>query len=377
MASVEVIRAQSGDDLKALYEFRYRVYVEEYAMAKGVGQEQKKLQDQYDDEGINFSLRIDGEVVGSLRVLFLDQLSDPAPLIDKFSMHPVISAFGLNSIMTTSRFMVAPQLRSTTSIFRLIRAAFEIAIASNKRFNYGDCSPHLLPFYEQLGYRRYGNGFNDSSYGYKLPILMLVADLTLFKQVRSPLQRLLSEEGNDIESHDWFAQKYPDYTEQLSAGFMPEEQFFDRLAERLSSDPQHAAALLKGLNRDQAIKFLSQATVIKINEGDQIIRKGDRDNSLYVLLKGLADVHGNKQSSRPVATIGPGDTFGEIGFLTSVPRTANVIARTNSEVLLLSGEFFTKLTKSDASIAAVVLHNLAGELAARLTVTTKFLTNSD
>ena len=73
----------------------------------------------------------------------------------------------------------------------------------------------------------------------------------------------------------------------------------------------------------------------------------------------------------PVAVLGAGDPFGEIGFLTSEPRTANVVARAPCEVLVLSGEFLQRFVTQEPAIAAKALLNLSRVLASRLALTTR------
>ena len=301
----------------------------------------------------------------------MSSVSDPDPLIAKFEMEPAMETFGASAIITTSRFMIAGHLRNTMAVFRLMRDAFVDSKRIGVKLNYGDCSPHLLPFYEHLGYRRYTEGINDTAFGYKLPILMLGCDRQHLPKVRSPLARFLEPEDDDPKARSWFAATYPDYVDLFSATFMEDEMYFDLLAARVGTDPVHAVSLLNGLDRDEAHRFLSQSTVMKVSPGDKIVRQGDRDNTLYALLSGLAEVRVAGQDGPPIAVLGAGDTFGEIGLLTAVPRTADVIARTDGEVLVLSGDFIERLIEKEPKIAARVLRNLARELAGRLAVTTR------
>ena len=71
----------------------------------------------------------------------------------------------------------------------------------------------------------------------------------------------------------------------------------------------------------------------------------------------------------PLAVFGAGDTFGEIGFLTRASRTADVVARTDAEILVLSGDTLERLMRDEPAIAAKVLRNIAEELARRLSLT--------
>lgn len=370
MAEVEIRPVESRAEHEALYAFRYKVYVEELAMTDHADHARKWLRDGYDTESVNYAMFSDGDIVGSLRCIRMDRVSDPQPLIDKFEMQPAIDAFGAGAIITTSRFMVAHELRSGMAILRMLHVAYNDTRRAGVRLNYGDCSPHLLPFYEQLGYQRYTDGFDDTAFGYKLPILMLVHNRERFARTRSPLARLVKPEEDDTEAREWFARTYPDYVDLISASFMSEETYFDLLAERVADNPLHSVSLLQGLNRDEAQKFLSKSTVIEVKAGDRIIRQGDRDNTLFVLLSGLAEVRLNDGAGPPLAVFAAGDSFGEIGYLTPVARTANVIARTDCEVLVLSGDFVNRFIAAEPSIGARVLNNLARELAARLAMAT-------
>lgn len=66
---------------------------------------------------------------------------------------------------------------------------------------------------------------------------------------------------------------------------------------------------------------------------EELIREADTDSSFFVLIAGSVRVS-KKNVSIDMATLKPGDTFGEISFLTPVPRTASVIAR-EDDVLVM------------------------------------------
>lgn len=373
MARTEVRLVENDSEREALYAFRYAVYVEEMEMTRQADHARRALHDEYDDASLNYAVFEDGRIVGSLRCIYLDSVADPRPLIEKFAMAPALDAFGPGAILTTSRFIIAHHLRNSMAIFRLMQAAFRDALAAGKRLNYGDCSPHLLPFYEHLGYRRYTAGFNDTDFGYKVPILMLTRDRAFLGRVRSPLARLVDEDADDPEARGWFGAAFPDYAGEVSAMFMPNEMFFDLLAERVADDPLHSMSLLRGLSKEDAARFLSKAAVIRVQPGDRIIRKGERDNTLFVLLSGAAQVRAADDGRPPIAMLSAGDTFGEVGYLATVPRSADVVACAEGEVVVLSGAFMDQFVAQEPAIGARVLHNLARELAGRLAVATQRL----
>ena len=372
-----VVRKVEGpEEHEKLYKFRYQVYVSEVKFTSDADHEKHMLKDEYDDIADNFAIFDGDEIKGSLRLLFLETVTDLEPFREKFKMDEVLEAFGPSAVCTTSRFMLSPDLRNGKIIFKLMRSVFEAALSKGVRFNFGDCSPHLIPFYEHLGYRRYTSGFNDSSFGYKIPILMTLRDHLYMSEIRSVLLGLSRKYEDDIEAREWFARTYPDFTEVRCSIFLEDNAFMNLLTERIAGDPVHHLSLIQGLDEEEVNKFLAEATLFSAEQGDLIIRKGDVDSSVYVLLKGLAEVKVNLEDKLPVTVLGSGDTFGEIGFLISTPRTAHVMAKTSAEVLVLTGDFMERFLRQQPLIAAKIALNLSKELAARLALTTKDVSKS-
>ncbi len=68
-----------------------------------------------------------------------------------------------------------------------------------------------------------------------------------------------------------------------------------------------------------------EAAFYVANEDEYIIEQNTLDTAFYILLNGTARVtlEGVENS---LATMGPGDFFGEIAFIQNTPRTSNVIA---------------------------------------------------
>ena len=69
----------------------------------------------------------------------------------------------------------------------------------------------------------------------------------------------------------------------------------------------------------------SYTPVCVFGKDELIIEEGTDNTSFYILLTGSA--RGMKGDvSLPFAEYGPGDSFGEISFLTDVPRTCDILA---------------------------------------------------
>jgi len=204
-----VFRAASTDELRRLYQFRFRIYVEEQGLAPpGADHMGRLLHDALDDCSVSYGLSSEGAVVGSLRVTHLDDVPDPAPLIAKFAMGPAVDTFGRSALCTTSRFMFDARFARGKGVFQLMREAYRDCAARGIRLVYGDCSLGLLPFYQHLGYRTYATPFTEPGYGMKTPLLMLGRDRQWFAQVRSPLARVAAGYPDDPEARAWFTRLY-------------------------------------------------------------------------------------------------------------------------------------------------------------------------
>ncbi|MEM9692811.1 MAG: cyclic nucleotide-binding domain-containing protein [Myxococcota bacterium] len=96
-----------------------------------------------------------------------------------------------------------------------------------------------------------------------------------------------------------------------------------------------------------------------------LYRQGERGTELFVILDGEVLV-GRDLSRPPMYKLGPGDWFGEVEVLNMTPRRAE--ARTSSAVrlLVLDNRTLAKLYRSDLKMYALLLMNLARQLARKL-----------
>ena len=79
--------------------------------------------------------------------------------------------------------------------------------------------------------------------------------------------------------------------------------------------------------------------------GDVVFKEGDFPDRLYLIGKGEAQVtkEAGGGSLVVLATLGPGEFFGEIGIIGNTPRTATVRAATDLETLSIHRDYFTSL----------------------------------
>jgi small-conductance mechanosensitive channel/CRP-like cAMP-binding protein len=93
-------------------------------------------------------------------------------------------------------------------------------------------------------------------------------------------------------------------------------------------------ALFKCLSETQLDHMVKQARLNYFGRGERVIEEGAEGDSMFVLLRGAAQVFVSKNgSSIPVATLSAGNCFGEMSLLTGERRTATVRAETDCHVM--------------------------------------------
>jgi len=97
----------------------------------------------------------------------------------------------------------------------------------------------------------------------------------------------------------------------------------------------------------------------RIAAGDVILEQGAAGAGFFVVDQGMAEV---TVDGDPVATIGPGDYFGEIALLTGSDRTATVTAQTDMLCYGLTTWDFKPLVESNSGIAWKLLTAMARKL---------------
>jgi CRP/FNR family transcriptional regulator, cyclic AMP receptor protein len=80
-----------------------------------------------------------------------------------------------------------------------------------------------------------------------------------------------------------------------------------------------------------------------LEPGSSLCDQGRVAQECFIVLDGTADVEIN---GHPVATIGPGETIGEMGLLDHLPRSATVTARTAMHVYVIESEPFEQVLRS-------------------------------
>lgn len=116
--------------------------------------------------------------------------------------------------------------------------------------------------------------------------------------------------------------------------------------------------LLGALREDEVRDVLSYTQARRYSRGDLAIRQGDTDHGLYVIMAGCLEVVGpSVAASRRKALLQRGDIFGELAFFDHQPRSTDVRAIDDSEVVVMTATGFDRLRLHQPQLALqFVLH---------------------
>ncbi len=86
--------------------------------------------------------------------------------------------------------------------------------------------------------------------------------------------------------------------------------------------------------------LLNHSTMIELDKGEQIIRKGTIDKTFYFLLKGQLNVFPDENAKgNSINQLSPGQVFGALAIINNQPRTASLAASKEAGATLFATDF--------------------------------------
>jgi len=111
--------------------------------------------------------------------------------------------------------------------------------------------------------------------------------------------------------------------------------------------------LLAPLQPEQKKQLVDLASEVFLTTGQVLFRQGDAGDSFYIIYKGQVEVlvaPEGKTEQRVVATLKPGDFFGEMSALTGQPRTATIRATAPLSCVLIEKRDLLAIFEKDPGI---------------------------
>ncbi|HTO78566.1 MAG TPA: cyclic nucleotide-binding domain-containing protein, partial [Methylocystis sp.] len=129
--------------------------------------------------------------------------------------------------------------------------------------------------------------------------------------------------------------------------------------------------LFCALPEEEVALILQAGAILRAAPGETVVREGGTGDDLFLILSGAVAVRRRvNDEPRDLLTLREGQIFGELGFLAGFPRTADVAALLESEILVLSREAILRLAEAAPASAFTLVLNIAMALCQRLATST-------
>ncbi len=126
-------------------------------------------------------------------------------------------------------------------------------------------------------------------------------------------------------------------------------------------------ALFGGLNTEALRLILEVTPVVSVSKGRYFFREGDEARSMFVLHTGqVAILKTWKEHDYVLRRLGAKDCFGEMALMDLQPRSASVLAISDSTALELSARTLDQLYEAQPEQFTVLHMNMGREVSRRL-----------
>ena len=116
-------------------------------------------------------------------------------------------------------------------------------------------------------------------------------------------------------------------------------------------DRLRAIPLFSELPDEDLEKLASWLTVEEVSEGRRLTPEGASGYQFYLIEAGTVEV---RRSQEPIASLGPGDFFGEMAIMGDGHRIADVVATSPMTIFAMFGTSFRELEANLPDVAAEI-----------------------
>jgi N-acyl-L-homoserine lactone synthetase len=309
---VHVKVAKTPKEIDGIFRVRHKVFIEEDG--KFPSQPDKRLYDYFDTipTTVNIIAMVDDSVIGCLRMTEGSEVGLPAD--HYFDFKPLLPN-NIGKLASVSMFCLLSEYRSNMQLaYMLISMGCYWGISRNITHIISPINPDIASLIMRIGFKPLCEEVISNVGGLPIiPIMLQVNELR--DSTLQYVKRMKLEEFIDIF----------------------EREFFE--------------------------------------EGDRIITLGEPGDTAYVVVEGKVRVSVPSDSSEEPCEIQlkeleRGEMFGELALLTVRPRTANVTAATDVDLMVLNKDVFHKEVLSDPAHMQNVLDMLSNRLAGTLDLLT-------
>jgi sulfate permease, SulP family len=126
----------------------------------------------------------------------------------------------------------------------------------------------------------------------------------------------------------------------------------------------------RGMDEASLSRIRTIAEERTLEAGQSLFARGDAGDEMYMVRKGRVSIRlplaGGKHHH--LATVGPGEMFGEMSFLDRDKRSADAVAVARTDLYVVSRARLDALQESDAALSAHLFERVAREISQRLRI---------
>lgn len=136
------------------------------------------------------------------------------------------------------------------------------------------------------------------------------------------------------------------------------------LAARSVLESLTSIAFFGGLDGAALERLAGAMRARRFRRGEVIFHIGDPGEALFIIVSGDVKISLPSDTGEEaiLATLGPGDVFGELSLLDGAPRSATATALGPTETVVLPRDRFRELIATEAGVRDALLASIAGEL---------------
>ena len=365
--------ANNTAERKAIYAFRYKIYVQEMGKTiADVDHDNQLLKDHRDDDAVQFYLEDDEGVFACLRTFFSGDKPFTAEEIEDYGLEKFLD-FKKDVICLSGKLMIDAKKRNSSALGILLGSAYKYGRERGVQFDFCNCAPSLVQLYEMLGYRRYKDNITDDDVGYRVPLVSVLEDVQHYQFIKSPFYRYAKDLPNDTTSADWFAKNFKVKIRHIFRNLVDEEIIWKYFSNTLGD---YGIPLLEGFTEKEKESLMAQGTLIGVKKGKSITNRGNWGESLYIILAGKVEVFIHKNDKEfSLGYLGRGQVFGLSAFVNAL-ELANTVAIKNTELLEISKFSYQRLSKKNPTLTHKLNLNLLKILSKRFSHVTDRWVNS-
>ena len=363
---MDIICCRFSDEIaQSAFRLRYEVFATEMGYGlDGIDHDKRTFCDEFDAVAQIYVALKSGEVISTARTVYSRdcdlQKMLPAELSQAWSIEKFLKQFP-TSLAVSTKFAISPGSRGSIAATLITSRMYGDMLDQGIDFVFSMCSPYLIDFYLQLGFRVYSPSYADDI-GFTTPIVLVLRDWEHLQTVKSPLLKQLAKRQlctGDHPSVHWF---YDTFGSKLEAFVSNHDETV--LGKMLAfgskevPEGEEFASIFQEMSPEEITSIAASGKIFNVAAGKPIIQTGQQDDEMYIVVEGEI-LERRLDGELPSFKIGPGHVLGESALLTGTVRSTDFLATSDVRLASLSRQNLARLMKVKPELAARLLFNLA------------------